>query len=254
MTTAGPAQLLARLGENPDLTLAEGAAAFAAFHGQGTDVKELDRLAEGLEQTQGLEGLTDRLGHLRLDDAEPRQLPQVLADRAGSPAALAVLWLETARRAGWSAEALPFPGILPLRLTAADGSRTIVDPGAAGAYLAPADLRAVVKAVEGPAAELRPDLFAPMSNRAILLRLQTEIRSAALHGNRVAEAVAVVDGMLAFAPEQVPLWREAGMMNLRLERMAAAIAALEQFAARTANGAARQRTQQLLHDLRARLP
>jgi len=33
-----------------------------------------------------------------------------------------------------------------------------------------------------------------------------------------------------------------------------AIAALEQFVARTGNTAARRRTQQLLHDLRARLP
>lgn len=251
---AGPAQLLARLGEDADLPLAEGAAAFAAFHGQEAGLEALDRLAEGVELTDGLEGLIGRLGPMRLDEAEPRQLPQVLADGAGSPTALAVLWLETARRAGWIAEALPFPGILPIRLTDPDGIRVIVDPGMAGGCLAPADLRAALKAVEGPAAELRPNLFAPMSNRAILLRLQTEIRSAALHGNRVAEAVAVVDGMLAFAPEQVPLWREAGMMNLRLERMAAAIAALEQFAARTANGAARRRTQQLLHELRARLP
>lgn len=251
---AGPTQLLARLGEDPGLTLAEGAVAFAAFHGQGTGMEALDRLADGLKQTVGLEGLVDRLGPMRLDEAEPRQLPQVLADGAGSPAALAILWLETARRAGWNAEALPFPGILPIRLTDADGTRVIIDPGMAGLCLTPADLRAVLKAVEGPAAELRPDLFAPMSNRAILLRLQAEIRSAALHGNRVAEAVAVVDGMLAFAPEQVSLWREAGMMNLRLERMGAAIAALEQFAARTANGAARRRTQQLLHELRARMP
>lgn len=254
MAAASSAVLLARLGAEPGLTLAEGAQAFAAFHGDSGDLTGLEHLAAGLDATAGVAALAARLGHLRLDEAEPRQLPRVLADAAGSSAALAVIWLDVARRAGWAGEAMAFPGVLPIRLTDCDGNRVIVDPASGGVALEPADLRALLKAVEGEAAELRPDLFAPMSNRAILLRLQTEIRSAALHGNRVAEAVAVVDGMLAFAPDQVPLWRESGMMNLRLERMAAAIAALEQFAARTANGAARRRTQQLLHELRARLP
>ncbi|MCR6629514.1 MAG: tetratricopeptide repeat protein [Magnetospirillum sp.] len=75
----------------------------------------------------------------------------------------------------------------------------------------------------------------------------------ALLSGRVAEAVAVVEAMLAYAPDQAPLWREAGMMHLRLDDLPAAIAALEQFAGRTANGAARRRTQMLLQDLRARM-
>jgi regulator of sirC expression with transglutaminase-like and TPR domain len=253
MTAAGPAALLARLGADPALTLAEGALAFAAFHGvaEGGLERRLDQWAEGAGD---LGTLTGRLAHLRLEEADPGQLPQVAETGAGSAAALAILWIEVARRTGWTAEALDFPGAVPVRLTAADGSRVVVDPAGGGLELDSAALRALVKAGDGVDAELRPQLFVPMSNRALLLRLQAEIRSAALHGGRIALAVAVVDGMLAFAPDQVSLWREAGMMNLRLERMAAAIAALEQFAARTANCAARRRTQQLLHELRARLP
>lgn len=253
MATPGPLAQLARLGADPGLSLAEGALAFAAFHGDNGSLAALDGWAEGLDHADGVDALAGRLSGLHLDETEPRQLPQVLAEGAGTPAALAILWLEVARRAGWDAEALAFPGLLPVRLTDGDGSRVIVDPASGGAPLQPADLRALVKAAEGAAAELRPELFIPMSNRAILLRLQTEVRGAALHDGRVTQAVTVVDAMLAFAPDQVPLWREAGMMNLRLDRMAAAIAALEQFAARTANGAARRRTQQLLHELRARL-
>lgn len=254
MAAAGPLSQLSRLGADPGLSLAEGALAFAAFHGDDGALAALDTWAEGLSPADGVAPLAARLAALRLDETEPRQLPRVLADAAGTPAALAIVWLEVARRAGWDVEALAFPGMLPVRLTDGDGNRIIVDPTGGGGEMTPADLRALVKAVEGDAAELRPELFIPMSNRAILLRLQTEIRAAALQDGRVTEAVAVVDSMLAFAPDQVPLWREAGMMNLRLDRMAAAIAALEQFAARTANNAARRRTQQLLHELRARLP
>lgn len=249
-----PSAQLARLGADPGLTLAAGALAFAAYHGIAGGLERLESWAEGLSAADGDEALARTLAELTLDDGEPGQLPQVLARCGGGAVGLAIVWIEVARRAGWQAEALDFAALLPVRLTGTDGQRVIVDPTNRGRRLEPADLRALLKATEGSAAELRPQSFVPMSNRAILLRLQMEIRAAALHGGRIAEAVAVVDGMLAFAPDQVGLWREAGMMNLRLERMSEAIAALEQFAARTANGAARRRTQQLLHELRARLP
>lgn len=257
MAVAGGASLLAtlaRLGREDQVGLSEGALAFAALHGQTGTGEALAALAGAVDPSDGLEGLTGILSAFHLDEDEAAQLPEVVGRGAGSAAALALIWLEVARRAGWTAEALAFPGFVPVRLTADGGDRIIVDPGAGGRRMSAADLRAAVKAVEGGGAELRPALFAALSNRDILLRLQNEIKLRALLAGQVGEAVAVVEGMLAFAPDQVPLWREAGMMHLRLDHMPAAIAALEQFAARTANGAARRRTQQLLHDLRARLP
>ena len=140
-----------------------------------------------------------------------------------------------------------------MRLADDHGGRAIVDPANGARMLEACDLRAAVKAVEGVAAELRPSLFAPLSNRDILLRLQHEAKMRALHTGRIEQALAVVDGMLAFAPDQDSLWREAGMMHLRLDNLPAAIAALEQFVGRTANSAARRRTQDLLADLRARM-
>lgn len=250
---------LTRLGlEGGGVGLAETALAFAALHGRPGDAARLDRLADGLDGINGAEAraraLAGRLGRFHLCEDEAPQFSEVLERGAGSATALAILWLEVAWRAGWEAEALAFPGMLPVRLTDATGHRAIADPAAHGRLLQAADLRAALKAVEGAAAELRPQHFASLDNRDILLRLQTDVKMKALLAGHVAEAVAVVEGVLAFAPDEAALWREAGMMHLRLDNVAAAIAALEQFAVRTANGTARRRTQQLLQDLRSRMP
>jgi regulator of sirC expression with transglutaminase-like and TPR domain len=59
--------------------------------------------------------------------------------------------------------------------------------------------------------------------------------------------------MLMFAPDQAALWREAGMLHLRLDNLRAAIAALEQFMRREAGDAPRHHVAALVQDLRAKL-
>lgn len=249
-----PLDPLARLGREAEVELRAGALAFAARNGDTGGLAALDGLTAGLGRDAGIEDLAAAVAGIALDEDAADQLPTVLARRAGPPMALALVWLEAARGLGWPAELLAFPGLALVRLSDGGGRRVIVDAGAGGAVMEPAGLRAALKAVEGMAAELRPALFSPLPNRDILIRQQDELKLRALLAGRIAQALALVEGLLAFAPDQVALWREAGMMNLRLDRTADAIAALEQFAARTANIAARRRTQQLLHDLRARLP
>lgn len=249
-----PLACLARLGREPQMELRAGALAFARLHGDEGGLDRLDQMAAALDPEGGVEQLTHTLGRWRIDEDGCAQLPEVLASGAGSATNLALIWLETARLLGWTAEMLPFPGLALVRLTDGKGVRVVVDPAGGGEALDAPSLRALLKAAAGPAAELRPFLFSGLSNRAILIRQQDELKKRALLDGRIDAAIAVVEGILAFAPEQAPLWREAGMMLLRLDHKADAIAALEQFVARTGNTAARRRTQQLLHDLRARLP
>jgi regulator of sirC expression with transglutaminase-like and TPR domain len=70
---------------------------------------------------------------------------------------------------------------------------------------------------------------------------------------QLRQALDVVEATLLFAPDQVSLWREAGMMHLRQGNVAAAIAALDQFVARAPNSPLRHRTSVLVQDLRRRL-
>jgi regulator of sirC expression with transglutaminase-like and TPR domain len=257
-----PRDRLARLAGQAELELAGTALLLAGLVRAG-DVRafsgQLDELAAGLA-AEGAETraalLSERLAGFALDTLDEdhsANLMWVLENRRGTPEALGILWLEVAWRAGWPAEGLAFPGPLLVRLSDGQGGRSIIDPVLGGTILAPHELRALLKAGAGLAAELEPGLFAPLSNRDILLRLQNEAKLKALRSGRVAEAVALVEAVLLFAPEQAHLWREAGMMHMRLDNLPAAIAALEQFVARTGNSPAKRRTQLLLQEIRARL-
>ncbi len=187
------------------------------------------------------------------DETAEVGLAAAITARTGPADTLGVLALATARQAGWRADALAFPARFLLRLEGGDGRRIILDPAAGWREAGPPELRALLKAALGGQAELTPDHYAPLGNREILVRLQNAAKHRLLRQGRIAEALAVVEATLLFAPGQTALWREAGMMHLRLDRLPAAVAALEQFASRTGNPLARRRTVDLLHQLRGRL-
>ncbi len=186
-------------------------------------------------------------------EADSGTLPWVLDHGRGTSDALGIVWIEAASRAGWVAHGLAFPTHFLVRLEDCDGHRVIVDPCAGGAKIAPPDLRALLKAGSGLAAELEPAHFAPLGNRDILMRLQDGLKMRLLRGGDLAHALVVVEAMLTLAPDRALSWREAGLMHMRLDNLPAAVAALEQFVARTGNGAAKRRTQQLLQEIRGRM-
>lgn len=187
------------------------------------------------------------------DDISNTSLMWVVDNRRGGPEALGLLGLVAARRAGWAAEMLSFPIHVLLRIEDCDGQRIIVDPVANWRVVDPQDLRALLKNLAGLSAELLPSYYAELSNRAILVRLQDTAKIRLLRCGCMARALAVVETTLLFAPDQVALWREAGMMNVRLGHLPAAVVALEQFLIRTENGQAKRRTQELVQELRTRI-
>ena len=67
------------------------------------------------------------------------------------------------------------------------------------------------------------------------------------------KALAVVEGMLLFAPGEAELWREAGALHGEIGNLRAAVAALERFMALTRDPATRHQTAQEIQALRRRL-
>ncbi len=186
------------------------------------------------------------------DDLDAANLMRVIDSRQGLPVAMGILFIATARTLGWAISGLDFPGRFLLRLEA-EGTRKIIDPFAGGAEIKARDMRGMFKAVAGNHVELTPGDYRDMGNRDILLRLQGNIKTRLLRGERWDDALEVMETMVLFAPDEANLWREAGLLHARLDHVAEAVRALEQYLRRTGGGDARYNASVLLQDLRARL-
>jgi regulator of sirC expression with transglutaminase-like and TPR domain len=200
--------------------------------------------------------LHDRLGFRgdaeTYEDMANANLLRVLERRKGLPVALGILWLHAAEAAGWGASGVDFPGHFLIGLEHPKGMM-LVDVFAGGTALAAPELRALIKRMEGPRAELRPGLVVPMSKRAVLLRLQNNIKLRRLRAGDLEGALACTQDMLRLAPEHAGLWREAGLMLQRLDRIAAALQSLDRALALEPEGESAARIRGLVEELRNRL-
>ncbi|SMF08730.1 Regulator of sirC expression, contains transglutaminase-like and TPR domains [Tistlia consotensis] len=186
------------------------------------------------------------------DDLQNANLMRVIDRRRGLPVALAILWLHAARAQGWEAEGVNFPGHFLIRLQCGS-RRLILDPFRSGDPLGPQALRQLLKAVRGEAAELAPEHYAACGNREILLRLQNNIKVRRLREGALVRALEAVESMLLLDPAEGPLWREAGLLHMRLDNLRAAIFAFDNFLELAAGDPRRGEVATLLARLRARL-
>jgi regulator of sirC expression with transglutaminase-like and TPR domain len=150
-----------------------------------------------------------------------------------------------------------FPGHFLVALEGADRaraeSRLLLDVFAGGKVVNARDLRGLLKGMEGPKAELRPESLQPMTTRGVLLRLQNNLKVRRLRDGRLADALGSVDDMLRIAPDEATLWREAALLNQRLDRVAAALRCFERFLDLVPRGDAAARARAAMDELRTRL-
>jgi regulator of sirC expression with transglutaminase-like and TPR domain len=224
----------------------EGAAADPAAD-RGDTTRRASTLAALMHGEFGLVGDAETY-----EDMANANLIRVLERGRGLPVALGILWLHAAEAAGWGAHGVDFPGHFLLALESPRG-QVVVDVFAGGVPLSAPELRALIKRVEGPRAELRPGLLAPMPRRAVLLRLQNNIKLRRLRANDVEGALLCAQDMLRLAPDHAALWREAGLMQHRLERIGAALVSLDRSLELEPGGEAAHRIRGLVEELRNRL-
>ena len=186
------------------------------------------------------------------DDPANANLLRVIARRRGLPVALGILWVHAARAGGWRMHGLDFPAHF---LVGFEGGaqKLVLDVFAGGMPLAARELRRMVKRAQGPDAELKPALLAPVTDRAVLLRLQNNIKLRRLQAEDLPGALAVAEDMLRIAPNLAAQWREAAVMNQRLDRVSAALRCYDKFLGLVPEGAAAARARMAADELRSRL-
>ncbi len=122
------------------------------------------------------------------DDLANANLIRVIERRRGLPVALGILWLHTARAAGWGGHGVDFPAHFLVALEG-DKGQVVLDVFNGGTPLNARDLRVLLKRVEGEDAELRPGLLRPMSVRRVLMRLQNNIMTRRLQAGDTTGAL-----------------------------------------------------------------
>ena len=218
------------------------------------DVSALARAGEPLERRRRHLNAVIFDAHGYAGDAETYDAPenanllQVIDRRVGLPVSLGILYIQAARAQGWVVDGLAFPGHFLVRMDEGD-RRVIVDPFHWGQLLEADHLRGLLKQFRGADAELEPSHYAPVGNRAILLRLQNNIKSRALQASDGARGAAILERMLLIAPEAGGLWHELGMVRARLGTIKGAVEALERSLACPLPEAARSRVEAALASL-----
>ena len=186
------------------------------------------------------------------DDLKNADLLSVIERRKGLPVALGILYICIARRQGWTAYGLNFPGHFLVALELG-GERSIVDPFHEGARRTPPELRELLKMVEGQDAELEHNMFMTIPDRGVLLRLQSNIRLRQIQKGSFSEAAETLESMLLIAPEQSYLWRQAGMLQTQIGNLGAALQLFGEAREREKNPARRQEIAVMIQQLRRRL-
>ena len=218
------------------------------------DVAALARAGEPLERRRRHLNAVLYDAHGYAGDAETYDAPenanllQVIDRKVGLPVSLGILYIQAARAQGWVVDGLAFPGHFLVRMDEGD-RRVIVDPFHWGQLLEADHLRGLLKQFQGADAELEPSHYAPVGNRAILLRLQNNIKSRALQASDGARGAAILERMLLIAPEAGGLWHELGMVRARLGTIKGAVEALERSLACPLPEAARSRVEAALASL-----
>jgi regulator of sirC expression with transglutaminase-like and TPR domain len=87
----------------------------------------------------------------------------------------------------------------------------------------------------------------------VLLRLQNNIMTRRLAAGDLDGGVTCIEDMLRIAPEQAELWRQAGTMNQKLDRVAAASACYRKFLDLMPSGATADAVRAQMDILRSKL-
>ena len=273
-TTVEIEEALRRVGREDDskIDLAEAALMLATFDRPGAPVDtyrdHLGRLAvETAEAVSGTNSLEEKVEAVNAvlferhgyqgdsktyDDMQNANLTRVIDRRKGLPVALGILYIHVARAQGWRCNGTNFPAHFLVRLET-DKAVTMVDPFYGGQVLDRDALERRLESLIGEGAGLEPEYCAVVGNRAVLIRLQNNIKLRAIQDGDLGRAAEILHTMVLIAPDEAEIRCEFAALCARQGEVKAAIRLLEDFVVETADPRSRDSAAAYLARLRSRL-
>ena len=164
---------------------------------------------------------------------DPRNsyLNDVLERRTGIPLTLSIVYLEVGKRLGLNLKGVSFPGHFLVKLSVKRGE-LVLDPFIGGEAQSESDLRERLAQVLTPpeAEKVAIDRFLePATSRQVIARMLRNLKNIYLNGQKLEQALAVMQRMLLVVPESAEELRDRGLLYQKLECFRPALSDLQSY-------------------------
>jgi regulator of sirC expression with transglutaminase-like and TPR domain len=227
--------------------LGEDTGRYFEARGEDTPEAQLSALQSALETAHGYRAVQSHR-----DILETADLVRAIDRREACPLALALLCLAAARAQGWGADILDFGGAYVFRLTH-EARRFICDPSGGWKELQAHDLRRLVKAQFGPAAELSATYYEPVADADLPVALENLLKIKLIEDSEYDLAYRIVERLRLIRPDEYRLLLDAGVLAARTGRYTESAAALERYIETAPREHDRREAAELLRDVRGHL-
>jgi regulator of sirC expression with transglutaminase-like and TPR domain len=152
------------------------------------------------------------------DYYDPRNsyLNEVLDRRTGVPITLSAVYMEVARRAGFSASGVGLPGHFLVRLDLR-GQRLLIDPFHQGAILSEAQCQERLDRIYEGKLRLSTGMLASCGRKAMLARMLRNLKAIYLRGDDQVRARGIVELLLILNPGSAEDLRDRGLIHAALD-------------------------------------
>jgi regulator of sirC expression with transglutaminase-like and TPR domain len=207
-------------------------------------VETIKKINTVLFETFGFRGATE-------DYYDPRNsfFNDVLDRRVGIPITLSAVYIEVSRRLNFPIVGVGMPGHFIVKYCDRR-EEFFLDPFNRGDLLTRDDCRDRLYERYGDSIEFDERLLARVTNRQILWRMLNNLKEIYLKAHAFDKGLAIVDMMLMVDPEEIPQFRDRGLLRLQLRQFEGASRDLEHYLRHSAGADDREEIEHHLKELR----
>jgi regulator of sirC expression with transglutaminase-like and TPR domain len=197
-----------------------------------------------LFETFGFRGATE-------DYYDPRNsfFNDVLDRRVGIPITLSAVYIEVSRRRNFPIAGVGMPGHFIVKYWDRR-EEFFLDPFNRGEILTRDDCRDRLFEQYGDSVEFDDRLLGRVTNRQILWRMLNNLKEIYLKAHAFDKGLAIVDMMLMVDPEEIPQFRDRGLLRLQLRQFEGATRDLQHYLRHSAGADDREEIENHLKELR----
>ncbi len=197
------------------------------------DTRSAMNVIEGLNEVlfiqEGLRGNSE-------DYYDPRNsyVNEVLDKKSGIPISLSVIYMEVARRIGFTLEGVGFPGHFVIKHTS-QGKEILIDAFNQGRILRPDNLQELLDRIYGGTVSVQPAFLQPMDKKGIISRMLFNLKGIYYQKEQYYKALSIVEWILILNPGMSSEIRDRGLLYMQTSLFAKALADLEYYLSHTSS-------------------